>query len=137
MVITLFFLRAERTLCRLQHVANQNLRSPFCSTLVIHSTHVKRQRTLAVDSIDSGGLELVVCRGLIFNFGIILMMQHPLPSLPTFKAKFFQLFFLQASLFSLTHIVMFNIECVLYFKCHRIYYVGSVTEYTCFRMYNQ
>ena len=60
---TLFILRAETTLCRLPLVAHQNPRSSYCSTLVFHSTSLEKQRTLAVDSIDSGVPQVVVCRG--------------------------------------------------------------------------
>ena len=62
MKTTLFILRAERTLRRLPPVAHRNLRSPRCSTLVFHSTRIERQRTLAVDSLDYGVPQVIVCK---------------------------------------------------------------------------
>ena len=44
-------------------MAHQNLRSPHCSTLVIHSTPLAIQIILAVDSFDSGVPQVEVCRG--------------------------------------------------------------------------
>ena len=41
-------------LCRLPPLVQQNLRRPHCSTLVMNSTCLERQGTLAVDSLDSG-----------------------------------------------------------------------------------
>ena len=51
---------AERTLYRLPPVAHQNIMSVYCTTLVIHLTCHERQRTLAVASLDSGALQVVV-----------------------------------------------------------------------------
>ena len=45
--------RAARTLRRLPPMAHKKLRSPHCSTLVIRSTRLERQRTMALDYLDS------------------------------------------------------------------------------------
>ena len=58
----LFILRPKRILCRLQHVAH-------CSTLEFPLTCLERQRTLAVDSLDSGVPHVVVCRGSTKKWG--------------------------------------------------------------------
>ena len=60
------FKRTERTPCRLQLVLQGILKSPHCSTLLIHSTCLERQRTQAVDSLASDVTPVVV-RGGFFQ----------------------------------------------------------------------
>ena len=63
MAHTLFIQRTERTPCRLPLVLQGILKSPHCSTLLIHSTCLERQRTQAVDSLESPVTKVLVCRG--------------------------------------------------------------------------
>ena len=49
--------------CRPQLAAQFHLMSPYCSTLLIHSTCLERQRTQAVDSLDLDVPHILVCRG--------------------------------------------------------------------------
>ena len=52
MANTLFIQRTERTPCILPFVLQAILKGPHCSTLLIHSTCLERQITVAVDSSD-------------------------------------------------------------------------------------
>ena len=45
------------------------LNSPHCSTLVIHSTCLERQRTQAVDSLESPVTKVLVSRGSFKKWG--------------------------------------------------------------------
>ena len=60
MAHTLFIERTARTLCRLPLVLQWILKSPPCSTLLIHSTYPERQRTQAVDSLESPATKMLV-----------------------------------------------------------------------------
>ena len=60
---TLFILRTERTPCRVPLVWQGILRSPHCFTLLSHLTRLERQRTKAVDSLESPVTQAIVCRG--------------------------------------------------------------------------
>ena len=69
---TLFILRTERTPCRLPHVLQGLLKSPHCSTLLIHLTCVERQRTQAVDSLETHVTKALVCRGSLQKWGDLI-----------------------------------------------------------------
>ena len=61
---TLFIQRTERTPHRLPLFFLQgNLKSPHCSTILIHSSCLERQRTQAVDSLKSPVTKVKVCQG--------------------------------------------------------------------------
>ena len=63
MAHTLFIQRTERTPDRLPPVLQGILKSPHCSTLLIHSTCLARKRTQAVDFLKSPVTKVLVCRG--------------------------------------------------------------------------
>ena len=60
---TLVILRAERPSCRLPPVWQRMPSNPHCSTVLIHSTCLWRQRSKAVDCLASDVTQVVVCRG--------------------------------------------------------------------------
>ena len=60
MAHTLFIQRTARTLCRQPLVLQWILKSPHCSTILIHSTYLERQRTQAVDSLESPVTKVLV-----------------------------------------------------------------------------
>ena len=61
--LTMFILMTERTPCRVPRVWQGILMSLHCSILIIHSTCLERQRTKAVDSLESPVTRVVVCKG--------------------------------------------------------------------------
>ena len=78
MAHTLFIQRTERTPCRLPLVLQGILKSPHCFTLLIHSTCLERQRTQAVDSLESPVTKVSVCRGFFQKWGAQLYQNLPL-----------------------------------------------------------
>ena len=76
------FKRTERTPCRLQLVLQGILKTSHCSTPLIHSTCLERQRTQAVDSLESPVTKGLVCResfqiwGAQHNQNLTLVKQH-------------------------------------------------------------
>ena len=78
MAHTLFIQRTERTPCRLPLVLQGILKSPHCFTLLIHSTCLERQRTQAVDSLESPVTKVLVCRGFFQKWGAQLYQNLPL-----------------------------------------------------------
>ena len=65
----LFIQRTERTPCRLPLFLQGILKSPHCSTILIHSTCLERQRTQAVDSLEYPVTKVLVCRGSFQEWG--------------------------------------------------------------------
>ena len=72
--ITLFILRAERPSCRLPPVWQRMPSTPHCSTVLIHSTHLGRQRTSAVECLASDVTQVVICGGFFQKKGEIVQM---------------------------------------------------------------
>ena len=69
MAQTLFIQRTESTPCRLPLVLQGILKSPYCSSLLIQSTGLERQRTQAVDSLECPVTNVLVCRGTFKKWG--------------------------------------------------------------------
>ena len=66
---TLFIQRTESTPCRLPLVLQGIPKSSHCSTLLIQSTGLERQRIQAVDSLECPVTKVLVCRGTFKKWG--------------------------------------------------------------------
>ena len=76
---TLFIHRTERTSCRLPLVLQGILKSLHCFTILINSTCLERQRTQAVDSLESPVTKMLLCGEFFQKWGAQLYKNLPLP----------------------------------------------------------